>query len=155
MVRLKNLKLVILILLVILVLVIVRSTSKNLFKQDTQKAVEAVVANNFTVSVGELKNTESQYLIVDLSEGGNSQFDNSLQIPFEKLLDESNLKKLKETSNKILLVSEDDSKAEKAWVILNQLGFKNVFILSSKENPEVLKYEFQPDTSARLESVSE
>jgi len=153
--RLKNFSIVLLVLLVVMIFVIVRTTGKNRFKQDAQNAVEAVVANNFTVSVSELKNTESQYLIVDLNESGKTRFDNSLQIPFEKLLDESSLQKLKGTENKILLVSEDDSKAEKAWVILNQLGFKNVFVLSSKENPEVLKYEFQPDTSARLESVSD
>lgn len=152
---LKNLKIVFLILVVVLVLVIVRSTCKNSFKQDAKNAVEVIVSNNFSVSVSELKTMGKEYLIVDLSEPGKSQFDNSFKIPFEKLLDESNLKKLKEPENKILLVSDDISKAEKAWVILNQLGFKNVFVLSSEENQEVLKYEFQPDTAAKLESITE
>ena len=153
--KLKNLKIVLLVLVVVLVLVIVKSIGKTHFKQNAQNAVETVVSNNFSVSVNEFKNTETQYLIVDLNESGSVQFDNSLQIPFEKLLDESNLQKLKDAGSKILLVSDEHSKAEKAWVILNQLGIKNVFVLSDEENTEVLKYEFKPDTTARLESVSE
>lgn len=153
--KLKNFKIVLLVLVVVLVLVIVKSVDKNHFKQNAKNAVEAVVSDNFSVSTSELKNSETQYLIVDFSESGKTQFENSLQIPFENLLDESTLQKLKQTENKILLVSNDNSKAEKAWVILNQLGFKNVVLLSSEENPEVLKYKFQPDTAAGLESVVE
>ncbi len=148
--KLKGLKIVLLILLVVLVLVIVKTTGKNGFKQDAQVAIEAVKSNNFQVTTNDLKGSENQYLIVDLSKSGSSKFENSLQIPFEKLFDETTLQKLKETENKILLVSDDNSVAVKAWVILNQLDFKNVFVLSEKENPEVLKYEFQPDTAAKV-----
>jgi len=138
-----------------LVFVIVKSNGKNSFTQDAQNAVEAAVSNNFSISISEFKTMEKDVLIVDLNESGKSQFNNSVQIPFNKLLDESALQTLKKTKIKILLVSDDISKAEKAWVILNQLGLKNVFVLSTEENPEVLKYEFVPDTSARLESVSD
>jgi len=153
--KIKSLKIVLLVLLVVIVFVIVKSNGKNSFKQDAQNAIETVVSNNFSVSISELKTMEKDVLVVDLNESGKSQFDNSLQIPFEKLLDKSNLKKLKETENKILLVSNDISKAEKAWVILNQLGLKNVFVLSDEVTPEIFKYKFQPDTAAWLESVSE
>ena len=152
---LKELKIVLILIAVVLVLVIAQTTGKNRFKQDANNAVEAAARNNFSVSVSELKSAENDYLIVDLNDSGKAHFENSLQIPLEKLLDETNLKKLKETENKILLVSDDNSKAEKGWVILNQLGFENVFVLSTVENEEVLKYEFQPDTTKALESVSE
>jgi hypothetical protein len=46
------------------------------------------------------------------------------------------------------------STASKAWVILNQLGYQNVVVLSPEENPEQLKYKFQPDTMVRLEQDS-
>ncbi len=146
--KLKGLKGVLLILLVVLVFVIVRSTGKNRFKQDARKAIEAVESKNFQVTLKELKGTENQYLIVDLSKLGSSRFENSVKIPFENLLEESSLEKLKATENKILLVSDDNSVAAKAWVILNQLGLKNVYILANEENQEVLKYEFKSDTVA-------
>jgi hypothetical protein len=149
--KLKGLKIVLLILLVVLVLVIVKTTGKNRFKQDAQNVIEAVKSNTFQVTMNDLKGTEDQYFIVDLTESGSVQFENSVKIQFEKLLDETTLQKLKETENKILLVSDDNSVAVKAWVILNQLDFKNVFILSDEKNAEVLRYEFKPDTAATIE----
>jgi len=148
--KLKGLKIVLLALLVVLVLVIVKTTGKNRFKQDAQNVIEAVKSNNFQVTMNDLKGTENQYFIVDLTESGSAQFENSVKISFEKLLDETTLQKLKETENKILLVSDDNSVAVKAWVILNQLDFRNVYLLTDEENGEVLRYEFKPDTTAKL-----
>jgi hypothetical protein len=147
MVKLSNLKIVLLVLVVVLILVIVKTMGKNGFKQDAKIAVEALGSNSFMISENEKENNKTQYLIVDLNESGSSRFENSLKIQFEKLLDESLLKQLKETESKILLVASDISITAKAWVILNQLDFKNVFILSNEDNPEVLKYQFQPDTT--------
>jgi hypothetical protein len=144
-----------LVLAAVLALVLVKSVLNNGFKQDVATAVEAVSSKNYMILPNDLKHAEKQYLIIDLEESGSSRFENSVKISFEKLLEDSSLEKLKEAESKILLVSTDNSVAAKAWVILNQLDFENVFILSNEENPEVLKYEFQPDTAAKLESVSE
>lgn len=146
--KLKGLKGVLLILLVVLVLVIVKTTGKNRFKQDAREAIEAFESNNFQVTLKELKGAENQYLIVDLSESGSAPVENSVKLPFKKLLEESSLEKFKSTENKILLVSDDNSVAAKAWVILNQLGLKNVYVLANEENKEVLKYEFKTDTAS-------
>mgnify|MGYP002795084350 CR=1 FL=1 len=151
----KSLKIVLLVLVVVLVLVMVKTIGKNGFKQDSTNAVEAVVSKSFMVLPNDLDNKETQYLIVDLDESNSSRFENTLKIQFDKLLEESNLQKLKDSEKKILLVSADNSAAAKAWVILNQLDIENVFFLSNERNPEVLKYEFQPDTAGRLESDSE
>lgn len=153
--KMKSLKIVLLVLAVVLVLVIIKTVGKNGFKQDAKSTIEAVNSKNFMISVNDLGKNKSEYLIVEMDESGSQRFENSLKISFEKLLDESNLQKLKDSDKKIILVSADISTVSKAWVILNQLDFENVFVLSEDENPEVLKYEFQPDTAARLESNSE
>lgn len=153
--KLKEIKIVLLILLVVFVLVIVKSTGKNRFKKNAKNVIETVENNNFSISMNDFVGSENQFLVVDLNESGSVLFENSIKVPFEKLIDETILEKLKETENKILLMSDDHSAAIKAWVILNQLGFKNVFVLSDEENTEDLKYEFQTETGARLESFSE
>jgi hypothetical protein len=147
--KLKGLKIVLLVLLIAITLVIVRSTGKNRFKQDARNAIEAVSGNKFSVSFNDFKKDEKQYLVVDLSESGSSQFENSIKIPFEKLFDENTLQQLK-TESKILLFSGDNSAAVRAWVILNQLDFKNVLVFLNEENAEVLKYKFQPDSAGVL-----
>lgn len=153
--KLKEIKIVLLIFLVVFVLVIVKSTGENRFKQDAKNVIETVENNNFSISMNDFVGSENQFLVVDLNESGSVLFENSIKVPFEKLIDETILEKLKETENKILLMSDDHSDAIKAWVILNQLDFKNVFVLSDEENTEDLKYEFQTETGARLESFSE
>ncbi len=144
--KLRELKIVIVILLIISVLVIVKTTGKNRFNHDAKDAIEAVSGNNFSVSLNDFKTAETQFLVVDLNESGSAQFENSMKVQFEKLLEESTIQKLKDTQGKILLVSDDNSQTAKAWVILNQMGIKNAFVLANDENPEVLKYKFQPDT---------
>ncbi len=152
---LKSLKIVLFVLGFVLVAVVSKSFLKSGFKNDAINVVEAVVSKEFMITPGELNNRKEQYLIVDLDESDSSRFDNSIKVQFEKLLEDSNHQRLMDSEKKIVLVSTDISTVSKAWVILHQLDIENVYLLSGGENPEVLKYEFQPDTSARLESVTE
>ena len=152
--RLKSLIYVFIILLIILAFVIARTINKNLFKQDSIWAIEAAKNGNNAISLSGLENLSAPYIVVNLS---NSEVSNTFQsqhiinIPFENLLDKTNQKILNDAEGKILLYSKDISIASKAWVILNQLNFENVFILESEEDSEVLKYKFQPDTGVKPE----
>lgn len=137
---------------VLVVLVIVRTTNKNLFKNDASGAVQAGQKN--LVSVSQLKNRAGSFLVVSIDpEPVSHPFaaENTIHIPFEKLLEKDNRKKLQNEKGGILLYSADLALSSKAWVILNQLKFNNVYILSEEENPEEFKYTFQPDPSIRLE----
>lgn len=156
--KLKDLKWIILIVLVIAVLVIVRVTNSGGFKGDAREAVATIASGDFLVSVNEYNQNKEAFQVVTLVQSENSdpfQFENSIDIQFEKLLEEPAIQELKETQIKILLVSTDNSQTSKAFVILNQMGFKNVFVLSTGENPEVLKYKFQPGLVSNQKSVSE
>ena len=152
--RLKSLGFVLLLLIIILVLVVVRSSNKNLFKQDSKSAIESAQKNSNSISNTQLKKLTTDYLVVVLENPDNfnsTQFKNSINIPFENILEKENRKILRETTAEIILFSEEISTASKAWVILNQLGFNTILILQPEENDDVFKYKFQPDTRAKLE----
>jgi len=155
--QLKNLKFVILIIVVLLILVIVRNSDRNLFKQDIRSAIEATKNNSNMLSPDQLHQLKGPWMVVNI---GNSDLpdsihvEHSMKIPFENLLDQTNRKILEGVDGNLILYSADVATASKAWVILNQMGFKNVFILNSGGNPEEIKYKFQPDTTARLEQDS-
>ena len=154
MTRLKSLGFVILIITIILILIIARTSNKNLFKQDAQFAIDVATKSINSISVADLKKLSPQYVVVDLNAADNynsTQFQNSINIPFENLLNKGNRKFLDKAKGEIVLFSKDVSTTSKAWVILNQLNFKDVLILNLDENREVFKYKFQPDTSAKLE----
>ncbi|HZK96583.1 MAG TPA: rhodanese-like domain-containing protein [Prolixibacteraceae bacterium] len=155
--QLKNLQYIFVFLIILLVLVLVRSFNPNLFKQDPGKAVDAAQNNSNSITLAQLKALRTKYLVINL--GNGDKFDsikmkNSLNIPIENLLDKANLTIFKESKDEIILYSSDESTTAKAWVILNQLGFKKLFILAPEENPEAFIYIFQPDTTARLENDS-
>ena len=155
--QIKNLKIVFLVILVLVVFVIIRNSDQNLFKRDVKTAVEALKSNSNLISLNHLQMFSSPYLIIDLGSGtrpDSLQFQQTIQIPFEKLLDKANRNILDEASGDLVLFSDNIATASKAWVILNQLGYKNLLILTSEDNPEELKYKFQPDTTARLEHDS-
>ncbi len=156
--QLKNILVVVLILIFLLVLVVVRSTDQNLFRRNVNSALEQAKNASNIVSPDELKARTTGYLIINLDSGRISpsiSAEKIIAIPLQNLLDEANRKILKEVDNDLILYSSENATSAKAWIILNQLGFQNVFILSSGENTETLKYKFQPDTTARLEQVEE
>lgn len=153
----KSLRFVFLFLIIVLVLVLVRSFNTNLFKQDPGNAVEAAQNNGNSITLTQLGSLKTQYLVINLESGGkfdSVRIKNSVNIPIENLLDQANRTILKESNDEIILYSTDVSTTAKAWVILNQLGLKKLFILAPEENTEVFKYKFQPDTKAILENDS-
>lgn len=152
--QIKSLGVVLIFIAIVLVLVVLRISNQNLFKTNASAAIEASENGANLISQVDLKSKPSEYLLVDLNlaeNSGVSPVENSVKIPFKSLLDNENRKILKETDLKIVLFSTDISTSAKAWVILNQLNLKNVYILQPDKNEEVLKYKFRPDTTARPE----
>ncbi len=152
--QLKNLRIVVLVIVVLLILVIVRNSDKNIFKQDVKTAIDAAQNNGNLLSPDQLRQLKSKWLVVNIGVDDlpdSLRIENSIRIPFENLLDKANIKILEGLEGDLILYSSDLATASKAWIILNQLGFKNVFILNSGDKPDELKYKFQPDTTARLE----
>ena len=155
--QIKSLRYIFLFLIIILVLVLAHSLNPNLFREDTGKAIEAVQNNSNSITLAQLESFNTQYVVINLGSGGtfdSTKMKYSINIPIEHLLDKTNRTILNQSKDEIILDSADVSASAKAWVILNQLGFKKLLILTPDENNEVLKYKFQPDTTARLENDS-
>lgn len=140
--RLKNLRIVLVLLLLLTVSVVVRLAGTDRFKNDPGEAIAAMESGRNLISADELKHNENSFLLVNLDNDklpDSISTGNSMQMPFPKLLEKSNRVKL-DQAEKIVLYSRDDSKAARAWVILNQMKYRNVFILQTKSSDEELKY---------------
>lgn len=152
--KLKNLKFILLALALLLILVIVRNSDRNIFRSDVKTAVDVIQNKSNQLSPEQLHQLKSPWLVVNIGDSDlpdSLHIENSIRIPFPNLLDDTNRKILNEVKGNLVLYSADVATASKAWIILNQLGFKNVKILGTEEIPEIFKYKFQPDTTARLE----
>ena len=143
--RFKELAWVIGLLLIAAVFVFVRATNKNRFSGTIENMVETLKNESVFVEAENLQIND--YLVVELGDNSNSdKFPAAVKVTFEGLTDK-NFREQLETSEKKILLTGNESQTAKAWVILNQLGVKNLFILTEKKNPEMLRYEFIPDTS--------
>lgn len=152
--KLKSLNLILTILVIITVFVMIRTSDNDLFKQNPQTAIKDSTDSINSISFNELEMLTTPYEVIDLTSSdysNSSLFQHSINIPFEQLLDKKSRKKLNKIDGKILIYSDDISVSSRAWVILHQLDYKEVFILLSNKHNEVFNYKFQPDTLSRLE----
>lgn len=150
--QLKDLKFVIMLLFVVAALVVVSLVGRNRFTGNAKLVVEQLNSAPVFITVNNANQADFMMVYIDKSDGAVDR-SGALHIQFEKLADKATLQQIKSAGKKILLTSEITGQAVKAWVILNQLGVKNLFILGEEENPEILRYKFVPDTTKTDVSV--
>jgi hypothetical protein len=74
-----------------------------------------------------------------------------IQIPADSILCNQYLSIIKKHKGPLLLFSDDKTISARIWMILSQIGRRNIFILTNNKNNEVFKYKFRPDTLIRPE----
>ena len=145
--------LVILIVLPVVVLVLIRAWSPGSFKPDAGKRAEASFTGANLLTREQVAALGSKPLIVKLVSGDAARLTGSPDTLFVKaglLLEKENLKVIHGHHGPVILVSDDPAISAKAWMILSQMGYHDLFVLREKESTEVLKYKFRPDSAAGI-----
>jgi hypothetical protein len=75
----------------------------------------------------------------------------TVSIQTDSILLKENLRILRNHEGPLILFSQDDAITVRIWMLLSQMGFRELYILTEEPDPEELKYEFRPDTSVRPE----
>jgi hypothetical protein len=145
----KKFKVVIAIVLIILVLVLIRSTDKYHFKKDSEKLAEASITKSNRLSIDQAGTIPGKHLIINLDKEaiGTTGLTGIVQnIPPDSILDKKNVDIFLKNEGHIFLLSAEPGLSARIWMILSQLGYKNIYILTKNDDSEVLKYKFRPDT---------
>ena len=145
--------LVIVIILPVIVLVLIRAFAPGGFKPDAHKLAEASFTGANLLNREQVAALGSKPLIIKLINEEAVQINPSsdtLFIGAGLLLDKKNLKAIHSHKGPVLLVSNDPQISAKAWMILSQMGYRDLFILTENDSSEVLKYKFRPDTAAGI-----
>jgi hypothetical protein len=152
---LKSFKYILLLSAIILVMMIIKVHKNNAWQGNAGKAAESTVLRTQFISMDELQKGGGP---VTMIRPGNAVSDNRLSsfpvldVSWEEILKKEFLRKLNQMNYKYVIVSGSRSDVMKAWVLLDQAGVKNLFVLSEEGmNDELFKYQFQPDTTLRLE----
>jgi len=150
----KRYKWVIITVLPVLIIVMSKSAGINSFKSDANKWAEPSLNRSNIISREQSGDIKGDVIIIDLDGDGKdfrSEGFKSISISEDSILLKANLRIIKSHPGPALLYSEDLSKQARVWMVLSQLGNKNVFIYTDKQDDEVLKYKFRPDTIVRPE----
>jgi hypothetical protein len=145
--------LVILIILPVVILVLIRAFAAGDFKPDARKLAGASFTGANLMNWEQVAAPGSKPLIVKI---GNKDAvpvnpsSDTLFIAAGRLLDKENLKVIHARRGPVLLVSDDPAISAKAWMILSEMGYRNLFVLTEKDSIEVLKYKFRPEPAAGI-----
>jgi len=144
---------VILVVIPVIILILIRSLAPGSFKPDASKLAEASFSGTNLLNRQQVAALASKPYIVKLVHDDARQVNPSsdtLFISTDHLLDKENLKAIRNHKGPVLLVSDDKTIAAKAWMILAQMGYHDLFILNVADSSEVFKYKFRPDTTAGI-----
>jgi hypothetical protein len=133
----------------VIILIIIRLLSPGNFKPDAKKWAEPSFKRTNVVSIKEAVSLEGEILIIALGQSSDviESITGSVLISSpDSVLSKEILKKIKSHEGSVLLYSPEVSVSARVWMVLVQLGYRNVYIITENTEDEVLKYKFRPDT---------
>jgi hypothetical protein len=152
---LKELKYVLLISAIILVMMVIKISKNNSWHGNTWEAAEIMALRTNFISMEEMSKLEGQ---ITLIRTGSSVADSRLSsfpavnAAWEEMVKKEFLRKITQPDHTYVIVSGKKTDGIRAWVLLDQMGVKNLLILDEEGiDNELFKYQFQPDTTVRLE----
>lgn len=138
--------------ILVLLLVVIRLSGWNHFKK-TADNLQNETANQ--ANIISLNNNQKNLPVIDIRSkevysAGHPE--GAINIPMNNLLSGNNRKFLNNNKSGIILFSDDYALLSRAWTLLSQMGYKNIFITGAAiETDEVLKYKFRPDSTDKPE----
>lgn len=110
------------------------------YKYGIDETLSMILSSDDVISPAEIAGLISQnsggFLLVDVRsplDYQKSHIENAVNIPSQELLDRKNLKafsRLSDESKTVILYGQDQLDANGAWMVLKQVGYKNIRVLS-------------------------
>jgi hypothetical protein len=150
----KKYRVVFAVVLPILILVLFRSFGTNHFQSDAEKLAEPSVARANIITTEQLASLNGEKLLINFGKERITSLDfkmTTLNISSDSLLLKNNIKTIQKHSGPVLLYTADMSVSARIWMLLSQMGVKNLYILAKENDNEVFKNKFRPDTLIRPE----
>jgi hypothetical protein len=147
-------KKVIIVVATFLILVILRSINPNHFKPDAERWAKPTISRTNTVTAGQIEQLSGKKLIVNL-DGEKNEIEKigyaSITVDPDSLIITKNIETIRKHDGPVLLVSSETAISARIWMILSQMGCKNIYILTENNDYEVFKDKFRPDSSVSPE----
>ena len=123
----------------ILILVLIRSFGSNHFRIDAGRWAEPSVKQSNIILSQQIGSLPGEKLIINLDKENsrNNEFTgSSIHIPSDSVLNRNNLKTIRKHKGPVLLYSSETAVSARIWMILSQMGYKNIYILTDNADQE-------------------
>ncbi|MCX6254129.1 MAG: hypothetical protein NTV31_06575 [Bacteroidia bacterium] len=147
-------KVVFAIVLPILILILFRIFGTNHFKPDAKRWAEPSVTRSNTINIEQSGALSGKKLIINLDKevsGINKMTKYAQNIPADSILSKKYLSTIRKHNGPVILFSSEMAVSARIWMLLSQMGCKNIYILTNNTDNEVFKSKFRPDTVTRPE----
>ena len=147
-------KVVIAVVLPILILVLIREFGPNHFKNNAKRWAAPSVTRTNIISGEQHGNLSGENLIINLNEDFREVKElttYAVNIPADSILSKKNLNIIRNHDGPVVLFSSETALSARIWMVLSQMGYKNIFIFTNDSDNEVFKNKFRSDTLVRPE----
>lgn len=129
---LKRNWLILTILLLVAAMVLLRSFSPDSFRYDAARWAAGSADGSNLVSADKIEEAGDQILLISLGSSAvvPEQFkERTVMIAPAEILEKENLKLIRKNKGPVILVSGNESVSARVWMVLSEMGIRNVFIL--------------------------
>lgn len=148
---LKRYGIIIGIVMVTLVLIVLRS-SGNKFRPDAMRQAAASLDGSNLLTSAQAADLGGHGLLIILDNSDRYRdIPDAVRIEPVAVTEKKNIKIIRNNNGPVLLSSADPSVSARVWMVLSQMGVKNVYILSEAKDDETIKHEFRPGTVSQPE----
>lgn len=150
----KKYSLIIISISVIILLVLFRAFSYNRFKGDPAVNADATLKRAMVVTSWQAGSLGGNIFLLTIDEGDTILEKNSIEhltIREDELLLKENIRLIKKTELPVVINCNDKVISARVWMILNQMGCRNLFIINDGNEEEAFQHKFRPDTAIRPE----
>ncbi len=150
----KKYGIIILLVLTAVILVLWRSTGTGHFRPGAERWTGPSVSRTNIITVDSLDILPGKKLIINLGspESINKNFTiPSINITADSVLSKNIIRIIVNNPGPVMLFSPEPGLSARIWMVLSQMGIRNIYILTEETDNEVFKNKFRPDTLFRPE----
>ena len=151
---LKKYSAIIIAVTVIIILVLLRAFSPDRFKGDTAANADATLKRAMVVTSWQAGSLGGSIFILTINEGDTVLEKHSVEhltIREDELLLKENIRMIKNSEYPVVINCNDKTISARVWMILNQMGCKDLFVINDGNEEEAFQHKFRPDTAIRPE----
>jgi hypothetical protein len=118
--------------LLAVILVLIRTFSQKNFRYDAVKWAEPSAIGSNILTEDQIATLSGEILLISLGNEAaiDRQFqNNTMNINPESILEKTNLMRIRKNNGPVILYSGDNSVSARVWMVLSEMGMKNIYIL--------------------------